>query len=63
MRVRAVRRGIRNNAYRGTMGRAVDPRQRSRPMIATVYPVLVLAALAFFAATLIALSVEDWQKS
>ncbi len=32
-------------------------------MIATVYPVLVLAALAFFAATLIALSVEDWQKS
>ena len=32
-------------------------------MIATFYPVLVLAALTFFAATLIALSVEDWQKN
>lgn len=32
-------------------------------MIAIFYPVLVVAALAFFAATLIAVSVEDWQKN
>jgi hypothetical protein len=32
-------------------------------MIATFYPVLVVAALGFFAVTLIAVSVEDWRRN